>query len=238
MSEETLFTPDPVVETVTPNPAPVEDALPQEVAELVGEGKKYKTTADALKALPHAQSHIQKIEEENARLKDEVMKARAMEELLQEFKQQGRTNAEAAPQVQPNQGEPVDINSAVEAALARKEAQLLAKANADKVIDSFKATFGEESEAKYIALAQENGLSIQYLNNLSQTSPNAVLKLAGLNREATKSVPHSSSSVNTESNFNSNQEISAKVKLVGASSKEVAAAWKNAGIKAERLRNS
>ena len=238
MSEENIFQADQPTEIVVESPAPVQDALPPEVAELVGEGKKYKTTADALKALPHAQAHILKIEADNAALKEEVTKRAAMEELLNEFKQQGLSTREAVPQAQDNRSQPVDINSAVEAALARKEAQLIAKANADQVIGAFKGAFGDDGEAQFVKLAQENGLSVQYLNNLAQTSPNAVLKLAGLKKGDTPSVPHSQSSVNTESNFSSNQDISAKVKMVGSSTKDVMNAWKNAGIKAERLRNS
>ena len=238
MSEEqSIFEADPaspVAQVVTPNPV---DELPPEVAELVGEGKKYRTAADALKALPHAQSHIQKIEADNAALKAQLESSKAMEELLAEFKQQG-VQPTGAQQGQPAASQPVDINQAVEAALARKEAQNKAQANADAVIGAFTATFGAEGEARFIQTAQENGMTVATLNALAKTSPEAVLKLAGLKKGTAPTVPHSTPSVNTQANLNINNEISAKVPLVGASTKDVLNAWKNAGIKAERLRNS
>ena len=225
MSEENIFSSDQEPEIVA-NPAPIADALPPEVAELVGEGKKYKSAQDALKSIPHAQSHIQRLEEELAATKAEVAKAKAVDELLEELRKQPpqSTPAQAAtPQ------EPLDINGAVEAALARKEAQLTAKANAKTVIDSFKQAYGEQSEAQFIKLAEETGLAIPYLNNLAMTSPSAVLKLAGLTKSAQPNVPHSSSTVNTQAALDNNKTLSSAVPVVGASSKDVLQAWRNAG---------
>lgn len=231
MSEENIFNADPALENVA-NPAPTVDALPPEVAELVGEGKKYKTAQDALKSIPHAQTHIQRLEEELAMSKAEVAKARAVDELLEELRKPPAHQPTAAQAVASQ--EPLDINSAVEAALARKEAQLTAKANAAAVIETFQKVYGEQSEAQFIKLAQETGLSVPYLNNLAMTSPSAVLKLAGLTKSAQPNIPHSSSSVNTEASFSNNQELSAKVPLVGASSKDVLKAWRNAGEAVKR----
>ena len=76
---ETIFdqaTPD-VVETQ-------QNAIPTELAEFVGEGKKYQTVEDALKSIPHAQSHIQKLEEEMKQAREELAKRKAAEELLEE----------------------------------------------------------------------------------------------------------------------------------------------------------
>lgn len=234
MSEENIFNEDQSLENEVP---PEQNPLPPELADLVGEGKKYKTMQDALKSIPHAQNHIQKLEEDLSKYKEEVAKAKAMEELLEEFKQQAKESQYQPPAEPLDQRPPVDIDSAVEAALARKEAQRAAKANAEVVIKAFKDTFGDEGEARFIQLAQENGLPIPYLNTLAQTSPSAVLKLAGLTKSAAPSVPHSASSVNTEANFSSNQELSARVNMVGASSKDVTQAWKNARLKAEKLIN-
>ena len=230
MSEENIFNADPALESVA-NPAPTVDALPPEVAELVGEGKKYKTAQDALKSIPHAQTHIQRLEEELALSKAEVAKAKAVDELLEELRKQP---LQSTPAQSATPQAPLDINSAVEAALARKEAQLVAKANAAAVIETFQKVYGEQSEAQFIKLAQETGLSVPYLNNLAMTSPSAVLKLAGLTKSAQPNIPHSSSSVNTEASFSNNQELSAKVPLVGASSKDVLKAWRNAGEAVKR----
>ena len=69
MSNENIFdnqTPDnqePVV-----NLAP-QFQIPTEASELVGAGKKYQSVEDALKSVPHAQKHIQTLENELANVK-------------------------------------------------------------------------------------------------------------------------------------------------------------------------
>lgn len=234
MSEENIFSGDNPLEDATPNPEANKPNLPPEVAELVGEGKKYRTADDALRALPHAQAHIQKIEEDNAKLKEEVAKSRMMEDLLKEFKQQNTGQELPLPVNKSDPTETVDINSAVEAALARKEAKLISEANASEVIGAFKAAFGEEGEAKFVELAKENQISIQELNKLAMTSPNAVLKLAGLKKGVTTNVPHSTSTIRTDAASLTNQGLSAKVPLVGSSTKDVLNAWRNAGLKVQQ----
>lgn len=234
MSENNIFSPDQGAEGVVPNPPQVDIPLPPEVQEFVGEGKKYKSLQDALKSIPHAQTHIQRLEQELTEAKTAAAKAIAMEELLEEI---NKSKVQPTPQATPASSgvQDVDLDSVVEQALARKEAQKVAQANAQKVINAFQAKFGEQSEAQFIKLAEENGLPISYLNTLAQTSPQAVLKLAGMVQEQPKSVPHASSSVKTEGQFNhNNQELSAQVPLVGASTKDVLNAWKIAGLKAQQ----
>lgn len=231
MSESTIFTDDQSVEPVVENPVPITPAIPPEVVEFVGEGKKYKSMEDALKSIPHAQTHIQKLEEELAAQRMELEKSKAMEELLKEFKQQNAGTPSTEPQIQQQPNESVDIDQVVEKALARKEAERAAQANANAVISAFRDAFGDEGKAKYEKLAEETGLPLASLNNLAKTAPEAVLKLAGLTKKVGGSVPHSTSTVNSSAVPNGG-EASAKVKMVGASSKDVVQAWRNAGVKA------
>jgi hypothetical protein len=228
---ETIFT-----DATTPAVAPpvVAETVPPEVAELVGEGKKYKTAADALKALPHAQSHILKIEEDNANLRRELEKAKAMEELLDEFKKQG-TQQYGSP-TPPAQTAPTadltDVDSVVEAILARKELERQAKQNAQVVMDAFQREFGAEAEARFVKLSQEIGMPVEQLNSLAVTSPEAVFKLAGIKKPASVGKP--TSTVNTEGNFSQPQgELSARVPK-GASTKDLVNAWKVAGEKVKQ----
>lgn len=231
MSEPSIFTGDQPVEPVVQSPVPPTPTVPPEVAEFVGEGKKYKSMEDALKSIPHAQTHIQKLEEELAAQRMELEKSKAMEELLKEFKQQSAATPSTEPQVQQQPNSPVDVTKVVEEALARKEAERLAQANASAVISAFNAAFGSEGPAKYEKLAEETGMPLAYLNNLAKTAPEAVLKLAGLTKKSATSVPHSAPSINPSA-VQTGGEVSAKVKMVGSSSKDVLQAWKNAGVKA------
>ena len=237
MSEPTIFADDKPAEPVVPNPALNTPTIPPEVVEFVGEGKKYKSMEDALKSIPHAQTHIQKLEDELAAQRLELERSRAMEDLLKEFKQQNAPAQGTEPQAQPQSGVPVDVNKAVEEALARQDAARLAQANASAVISAFTAAFGDEGKAKYEKLAEETGMPLAYLNNLAKTAPEAVLKLAGLSRKPVGNVPHSTPNV-IPSAVNNGSEVSAKVKMVGASSKDVVQAWRNAGVKANNKRTT
>jgi hypothetical protein len=220
-------------EVVTPSPTQP-DQLPPEVLELVGEGKKYRNAADALKSIPHAQSHIAKLEEEADTLRKELERAKAMEDLLEEFKRQGSVPASASPQAPASAPkDPVDIDSKVEEILQRKQAEAVAKQNANTVVEAFKKSYGEEAEGRFVKLSEEVGLPVEVLNQLAMTSPEAVMKLAGIKKDSAVARP--TSSVNTAGQFNSNQqELSAKVPMVGASTKDVLNAWRIAGIKAQQ----
>ena len=228
---ETIFT-----DATTPAAAPpvVAETVPPEVAELVGAGKKYATAAEALKALPHAQSHILKIEEDNANLRRELEKAKAMEELLDEFKKQGTQQyGSTTPPAQPAPtADLTNVDSVVEAILARKEAERQAKQNAQAVMDAFQHEFGAEAEARFVKLSQEIGMPVEQLNSLAVTSPEAVFKLAGIKKPAP--VGKNTSTVNTAGSFSQPQgELSAKVPK-GASTKDLVNAWKNAGEKVKQ----
>lgn len=207
---------------------PVAPALqvPQELADLVGEGKKYATVELALKSIAPAQSHISTIEQENARLKQELEARKTTEQLLEELRSNPPVQGQPATQELP------DVDKIVEAALARKEAQSIAKQNTTKVISSFQEVFGDKTKAEeaYVKLAQENGMSVAMLNALSANSPDAVLKLAGIGKKQ-DSTPSGkpNSTINTQALNQGNSSVpSAKVSMVGASSKDITNAIKNA----------
>src|SRR5687768_7954579 len=88
MTDQTIFS-DDVDQTpsdATPATTTQENTIPPELVELVGAGKKYATVEAALKALPHSQSHINKLEAELATLREEVTKRKTTQELLDEIK--------------------------------------------------------------------------------------------------------------------------------------------------------
>lgn len=224
MSEENIFN----SATTEENKGTKEFQIPTEVSEFVGADKKYKSIEDALKSVPHAQGHIQKLEEELASLREEVTKRKSVEEVLQELRAEGLSKSEntTQPSIDPNQ-----LAEFVSQVVERRETQKTAKQNADMVVNEFKAKFGNEAEAKYIEIAKENGLDVNTLNSLASKSPEAVLKLAGIEVKKTSSIPASlSSSINPEAlNSTKTTEISAKV--TGRSTKDIVDAWKRAGQK-------
>lgn len=208
--------------------------LPQDLVELVGEGKKYKSVDDALKSVPHAQKHIATLEEENARIKAELEKRRTAEELLADIRSGinvGEQTQSVTPQITSD-----TVEQTVAKLLAQREAQSKAQNNVAKVITTFEQSFGDKNKAQemYTKVAAESGLSIQELNRLSATSPDAVLKLAGLTSKQPAPVGKVHSTVNVDS-FNTGQqpELSARVKQ-GASTKDLVNAWRIAGEKVKQ----
>lgn len=205
--------------------------IPTEAAELVGDGKKYQSVEDALKSVPHAQKHIQTLESELAAAREELSKRRTTEELLDEIKS-GIQPKENPQGVEFDQDKLMQL---VDQTLEVKERQRLAKTNASQVAAKFTERFGTEAESVYKTIAKENGLSEQQLNSLAASSPNVVLKLAGLAEVKSTPVSKSSSSVNTQALTQKvdSSTLSARVKQ-GATTKDLVNAWKIAGEKAKQ----
>ena len=201
--------------------------IPTEALDFVGEGKKYKSAEDALRSVPHAQEHIKTLEEEMAQLKEELTRRKTAEELLDEMKS-GIQPTEATPQgVEFDQDRLMQL---VNQTIEQKEQQTKAKQNAQTVASKFTEQYGAQAEAAYNKIAQEAGLTVQQLNNLAATSPNVVMKLAGFETKSTP-VGKPSSSINTQALGSTKPtELSARVPK-GASTKDMLAAWKNAGEK-------
>jgi hypothetical protein len=204
--------------------------IPTEAAELVGDGKKYSSVEDALKSVPHAQKHIQTLESELATLKEELMKRRTTEELLDEIK----SGVQPKENLQGVEFDQDKLMQLVDQTLEVKERQRLAKTNASQVAAKFTEKFGTEAETVYKSVARENGLSEQQLNSLAASSPNVVLKLAGLAEAKIAPVSKSSSSFNTQALTQKvdSSTLSARVKQ-GATTKDLVNAWKIAGEKAK-----
>lgn len=234
MSEESIFQQqDPAVQ-VTP---PVVDTkpqfqLPQEVNEFVGSGKKYASVEDALKSVPHAQKHIQTLEQELAQYKEELQRRKTTEELLDEIKS-GVAPVATPTQVDFDQDKVVQI---VTQAIEQREVQKTSQQNINQVISVFNENFGEKAPEFYEKIAHESGLTVATLNKLAATSPSAVLKLAGIGTKQTVTTPAKlGSSVNTDgiSQTTQQQELSARVPAF-ASTREVVKAWKIAGEKVKQ----
>lgn len=227
MNTETIFsatteTAAPVVQSATT------PQLPPEVAELVGQGKKYATAEDALKSVPHAQKHIKTLEEELAQAKVELEKRRTAEQLLDEIK--SGIKADGTPP--PSQVTPDIVEQVVAQQFEKRQQQQVAAQNIKQVTSAFSSKFGDKAEEVYNSLAAEAGLSVSVLNQLAATSPTAVLKLAGLVTSQAAAPAKPSSDVNTAGigTTQDTSQLSSRVRP-GASTKEVVNAWRIAGQK-------
>lgn len=205
-------------------------SIPTEVENFVGNGKKYSSVEDALKSVPHAQKHIQTLEQELSQAREELAKRKTTEQLLDEIK--SGFLPENTPQVvEFDQDKLVQL---VDQTLSLKEKQRLSQQNAVSVTNKFTEQYGEKAEEVYNRIAKENGISVQELNKLASTSPAVVLKLAGFTKSST--IPtKSNSSVNTEAlKYNQGgQELSARVPK-GATTRDLTNAWRIAGEKVKQ----
>ena len=214
MTEETIF------DQVTPE---TEEQVPEAVSELVGVDKKYRSVEDALKSIPHAQSHIQKLEEEAAQLREELTKRRTTEELLDELKATGLPEKTTQASIDSE-----SLVKAVEGVLSQREEQKRSQQNIESVVSVFNTQFGEKGPEMYKKVAEESGLPLAALNNLAARSPAAVLKLAGIT-QVSQAPGKTTSSVNTEAFKPVPSTSNIRVKPVGSSTKDLVAAWKAAG---------
>lgn len=201
-------------------PTPTAFSIPTEASELIGDGKKYKSAEDALKALPHSQSHILRLEEENKQIREELAKRKAAEELLNEMKQ-----INTIPQATPAsvEADPEVLSQIVERVIEKKSAQQAAQQNAKSVVEKLTAVYGDKAKEQYYKIAESSGMDIATLDILARQSPSAVLKLAGI--DSNKSIPKLQGDVIT-SNLGTDPSPKTSRVPAGATSKDMAAAFK------------
>lgn len=233
MTEQTIFTPDQGAATPTelaPNVAVEQNAVPQvpsiptELQGIVGEGKKFSSMAALASGYSESQSFIETMKGENANYRTELEKRKSAEELLQDIRTASQPVVPTSPGVEVNKDV---VSEIVQQQLNQARAQEVAKTNNKSVIDAFTANYGEKAEAQFMKLAQDNDMSIPEMEALVASKPNMVLKLAGLSGgTAPKSNSPLQGDVNTMAmNTPQNNELSAKLPLVGATTKQLGDAW-------------
>ena len=239
---ETIFTDTsgnapvaPATPVVTqPDPTPATFSIPDMVTEFVGEGKKYASAEDALSSIPHAQSHIDRLEEEAktrdeelAILREQVAKSTALDDVLDSIKS-NQDNSGIPPR---NELDETKVTSLVNSVLQSNEAQKAAQVNVDSVINKGLEVFGDKADEVFHKAAQDNGLTVDQLNKLSATAPQAVMKLMGIGDKISPIPTKSEGSVNTDT-FNTNQPepntSSNIMSKVGLTTKDMVEGWRKA----------
>jgi hypothetical protein len=200
--------------------------LPDSVKDLIGEGKKYTSVEAALAALPHAQSHIQRIEEENKQLREKAGTAVSTEEVLQSVRELLAAERSATP------GKVVDeatIAGVIDRTLTAREEAANQQRNKEAVMTAMRNKYGDKAEEMYKSRAAELGMSVEYLNSLSRTSATAALELLGVKPTASPSVNPSKGSLNTEAFRTQNIPPQRKnIMTGGATTKDMLEAWRAA----------
>lgn len=199
-------------------------AVPDSLSELVGEGKKYSSVDKALESIAPAQDHIQRLESEMAEMRAKLDAQSSVEETLRKFAEQKAVDTPTS--------QPVDLNEVVNQVTQRLDANAQAEqrvANQKSVANKLAEQFGDMQKAKgmFEAKAKELGMSVQDMDNLAATSPQAVFQMFGTGAQST-SQRATQSSVNTEAMQSTTNPTPQEVPgvMFGASAEQVADAWR------------
>lgn len=192
MSNDKLFGDDPAPNNTTPDPGENTNYM----EELVGEGKKYASVDDALKALHHAQQHIPRVEAEAQGVRDELKSRLALEDLVDKLQkaqaeagvsnpgeppQNEQPNEQATPPVPPATGlTKEELEALVQRTLVQDKEQSSFNTNVDTVASELQAKWGPGYRSMMAEKAQELGMSQEDLLALAGKSPKAFYNTVGV----------------------------------------------------------
>jgi len=191
-SEGTTAAADPQVTPVPVTSTAPTLAIPPEVAELIGEGKKYATIEAALKSIPHAQTHISRLEQETADLRARHVD---VDEVLANMGK-GSSQVDTTSTIDEN-----TVADRVIAKLSAKEQETVKATNLTLASDKLAQKAGSIDAAAILIVekARELGLHPTDLQRLAEKSPTAFL--AYFNEtlpKTTDKMPLSTGGINTE----------------------------------------
>jgi hypothetical protein len=213
--------------TPSADPAEPKITLPDEAAELIGEGKKYATVTDALKSVPHAQKHISTLEAELAQARAALEKATAAEEVYTTVKEMLAANGK--PPVVGTGTTAPDWDALLDRKLQALEAQKTAQGNTEQVKQVLVAQFGEKAIEVYKQKATDLGIGVETLNELCAKSPKAALELLGVKPKPTTAASTVTGSTVDPSRLAALQNPQKpKSVMGGAPTSELIAAWRAA----------
>lgn len=167
--------------------------------DLVGEGKKFKTTEDLAKAKVEADTFIERLQQETATLRDELAKAmtkatandtleRLMTELANKNNDPGKTIPETKPSDQGNQPQALTQEDIVKLMEAREAAKAEAR-NLAVAMEQVRKVWGDKLEESLNAKAEELGLDRAQVDAVAKRSPSAFINLLGLNQQTDSTRP-------------------------------------------------
>lgn len=157
--------------------------------DLVGEGKKYATTEDALKSVPDKEFHIQRLERQAEEmrqamreLEEKANSGKTLEEVLERLnKEQDTTRHTTEESNQPDvsvfERKLEELQSQIPNTYKQLRAQEQAEANEREVHTALTQRYGDRARDILHQRAQELGVSVARMKEMAQESPRAVLEL-------------------------------------------------------------
>lgn len=164
--------------SIQPVPEPNGLSANPELAELVGEGRKYASMDEAVAGIPHAQKHIQTIQDENLQLREKLKENMANAEILKQVEASKGTDGTHQPALDKE-----TIANLVSESLNHIEVNKAKDNNRSLVNDKMVGLYGtsEAAAAAFTAKAKEMNVSSEFLLQTAEQSPDAFYNMMGIN---------------------------------------------------------
>jgi len=148
----------------------------QPAYDFIGEGKKYASPEAALQSIPHKDSHISKLEQENAEMRAKLEESTKLSDVLSAMKETGEN---VQPEAQPvsTSTEVPDIAAMVKDVLQQEKEQSMVEGNVKEANKFMMDTFGDKASDVLSKRASELGMTVDGMRELAARSPAAFTTL-------------------------------------------------------------
>ena len=152
------------------------------LADLVGEGKKFKTADDLAKAKLESDRFIESLKRENQEMREDLAARLTVEQALAKQREAGNVEPPKPTENTPNPQRQVDLGDQIEQALAKRDQAKTVQSNIEIVTTKMTEVFGSIDKAAETisARSKELGMSVESLQQMASTNPKAFYKLIGV----------------------------------------------------------
>lgn len=171
----------------------------QPTFDFIGEGKQYADVNTALSSIPHKDSHIARIEQENAEMRDKLAESKKLEDVISAMDSSRQESAQTQENSQDGNTSPQDVTDIVRGVLQEERQVETEQGNIQKASDFMVKTYGDKATEVAQAKAQELGMSMAELKGLATRSPAAYQSLFQAQVGNTTETHSSQGDVNTQS---------------------------------------
>lgn len=162
-------------------PAPDQDGGLFE--DLVGEGKKFKTTEDLARGKAEADRYIEQLKTELAGIREDLAARVKLEEVIDRLTSRTNEDPDPAPyqETPPRSGQPAissdDIDRLIETKITNRDKERTARENRNLAVAKLQEVYGADYSKRLEDKCTELGLDHATLNSLAARSPDAFLEL-------------------------------------------------------------
>jgi len=189
--------------------------------ELVGDGKKFKTTADLARGKVESDLFIRQQQTELDELRAELARRKSVEDAIAALSSTTNTPASSPNGAGAPAGASVEpvaldeetlkqrIRATVSETIQAEQTSAMQARNLETVKTTLRAAWGEDFSSKLSSVAAELGATPEYLTDVAKTQPKVFLKLVGADVRQTEQAPSlfspSSAGVSTAALSSSNR---------------------------------